>query len=107
MTRFIAARILALWRSRTLRLLCYLAAIWAVGNYLMLWPGVAAVSAQYVEPILLQSAAFKLVVAITAVVAAIRRETRLPIDVHLMVKPVDRIVPDFARAGASIISFQA
>jgi ribulose-phosphate 3-epimerase len=29
----------------------------------------------------------------------------VPIDVHLMVKPVDRIVPDFARAGASIISF--
>ena len=28
-----------------------------------------------------------------------------PIDVHLMVKPVDRIVPDFARAGASLISF--
>jgi len=28
-----------------------------------------------------------------------------PIDVHLMVEPVDRIVPDFARAGASIISF--
>ena len=28
-----------------------------------------------------------------------------PIDVHLMVKPVDRIIPDFARAGASIISF--
>lgn len=28
-----------------------------------------------------------------------------PIDVHLMVKPVDRIVPDFAEAGASIISF--
>ncbi|MEO8012345.1 MAG: ribulose-phosphate 3-epimerase [Dokdonella sp.] len=28
-----------------------------------------------------------------------------PIDVHLMVKPVDRIVPDFARAGASTISF--
>lgn len=27
------------------------------------------------------------------------------IDVHLMVKPVDRIVPDFARAGANIISF--
>jgi len=27
------------------------------------------------------------------------------IDVHLMVKPVDRIVPDFAKAGASIISF--
>jgi len=29
----------------------------------------------------------------------------VPIDVHLMVKPVDRIVPDFAEAGASIISF--
>ncbi len=28
-----------------------------------------------------------------------------PIDVHLMVKPVDRIVPDFAKAGASIITF--
>ena len=28
-----------------------------------------------------------------------------PIDVHLMVEPVDRIVPDFAAAGASIISF--
>ena len=31
--------------------------------------------------------------------------TPVPIDVHLMVKPVDRIVPDFAKAGASIISF--
>ncbi|MEI6737828.1 MAG: ribulose-phosphate 3-epimerase [Pseudomonadota bacterium] len=30
---------------------------------------------------------------------------KVPIDVHLMVKPVDRIVPDFARAGADIISF--
>jgi len=30
---------------------------------------------------------------------------RAPIDVHLMVKPVDRIVPDFAKAGASIITF--
>jgi len=29
----------------------------------------------------------------------------VPIDVHLMVRPVDRIVPDFAKAGASIISF--
>lgn len=28
-----------------------------------------------------------------------------PIDVHLMVKPVDRIVPDFARAGATYITF--
>jgi len=28
-----------------------------------------------------------------------------PIDVHLMVKPVDRIVPDFAQAGATFISF--
>ena len=30
---------------------------------------------------------------------------KTPIDVHLMVKPVDRIVPDFAAAGASYISF--
>jgi ribulose-phosphate 3-epimerase len=28
-----------------------------------------------------------------------------PIDVHLMVEPVDRIIPDFARAGASYITF--
>ena len=28
-----------------------------------------------------------------------------PIDVHLMVEPVDRIVPDFAKAGATVISF--
>jgi ribulose-phosphate 3-epimerase len=30
---------------------------------------------------------------------------KAPIDVHLMVKPVDRIVPDFAAAGATYISF--
>jgi ribulose-phosphate 3-epimerase len=36
---------------------------------------------------------------------AIRPYATVPIDVHLMVKPVDRIVPDFAKAGASIISF--
>ncbi|MGL4860914.1 MAG: ribulose-phosphate 3-epimerase [Enterobacteriaceae bacterium] len=30
-----------------------------------------------------------------------------PIDVHLMVKPVDRIIPDFAAAGATYISFHA
>ena len=36
---------------------------------------------------------------------AIRPYCKVPIDVHLMVKPVDRIVPDFARAGAGIISF--
>ncbi len=36
---------------------------------------------------------------------ALRPHCSVPIDVHLMVKPVDRIVPDFARAGASIISF--
>jgi len=29
----------------------------------------------------------------------------VPIDVHLMVKPVDRIIPDFAEAGATFISF--
>ena len=36
---------------------------------------------------------------------AIRPHCKVPIDVHLMVKPVDRIVPDFAKAGASIVSF--
>jgi ribulose-phosphate 3-epimerase len=36
---------------------------------------------------------------------AIRPLTKAPIDVHLMVKPVDRIIPDFAKAGASLISF--
>jgi ribulose-phosphate 3-epimerase len=36
---------------------------------------------------------------------AIRPITKTVIDVHLMVRPVDRIVPDFARAGANIISF--
>src|ERR1700690_2889690 len=35
---------------------------------------------------------------------ALRRHgTKLPIDVHLMVTPVDRIVPDFAEAGATYI----
>jgi ribulose-phosphate 3-epimerase len=36
---------------------------------------------------------------------AIKPHSSVPIDVHLMVKPVDRIIPDFAKAGASIISF--
>ena len=36
---------------------------------------------------------------------ALRPHVSLPIDVHLMIKPVDRIVPDFAKAGANIISF--
>jgi len=40
------------------------------------------------------------------VCAALRKHgVTAPIDVHLMVEPVDRIVPDFAAAGASIISF--
>jgi ribulose-phosphate 3-epimerase len=39
------------------------------------------------------------------VCSAIRPLTEAMIDVHLMVKPVDRIVPDFARAGANLISF--
>jgi ribulose-phosphate 3-epimerase len=39
------------------------------------------------------------------VCAAIRPLTKTPIDVHLMVKPVDRIIPDFVNAGADIISF--
>lgn len=37
---------------------------------------------------------------------ALRRHgVSAPIDVHLMVRPVDRIIPDFAAAGASLISF--
>jgi len=36
---------------------------------------------------------------------ALRPHVQAPIDVHLMVKPVDRIIPDFAKAGADIISF--
>ena len=36
---------------------------------------------------------------------AIRPHATVPIDVHLMVRPVDRLVPDFAKAGAGIITF--
>jgi ribulose-phosphate 3-epimerase len=39
------------------------------------------------------------------VCASLRPRTKMLIDVHLMVKPVDRIVPEFAKAGADIISF--
>ena len=36
---------------------------------------------------------------------AIRPHVDVPIDVHLMVRPVDRLVPDFAKAGANVITF--
>jgi ribulose-phosphate 3-epimerase len=36
---------------------------------------------------------------------AIRPHAAVPIDVHLMVTPVDRIIPDFAKAGATFVSF--
>ncbi|MDK2125521.1 ribulose-phosphate 3-epimerase [Parachitinimonas caeni] len=36
---------------------------------------------------------------------AIRPHTQAPIDVHLMIKPVDSLVPMFAKAGANIITF--
>ena len=36
---------------------------------------------------------------------ALRPLTQATIDVHLMVRPVDRIIPDFANAGANMISF--
>ena len=36
---------------------------------------------------------------------AIRPVTDAIIDVHLMIEPVDRIIPDFAKAGANIITF--
>ena len=39
------------------------------------------------------------------VLSAIRPHVQVPLDVHLMVKPVDRLVGDFAKAGANIISF--
>src|SRR3954464_9034447 len=39
------------------------------------------------------------------VCAALKPHAGVPLDVHLMVRPVDRIIPDFAKAGASIISF--
>jgi ribulose-phosphate 3-epimerase len=39
------------------------------------------------------------------VCAALRPHVELPLDVHLMVKPVDALVPEFAKAGANIISF--
>jgi ribulose-phosphate 3-epimerase len=39
------------------------------------------------------------------VCAALRPHVELPLDVHLMVEPVDELVPAFAKAGASIITF--
>jgi len=39
------------------------------------------------------------------VCAALRPHVKLPLDVHLMVKPVDPLVVEFAKAGAAIISF--
>jgi ribulose-phosphate 3-epimerase len=39
------------------------------------------------------------------VCAALKPHVGIPIDVHLMVSPVDRLVPEFAKAGAHIISF--
>jgi ribulose-phosphate 3-epimerase len=39
------------------------------------------------------------------VCAAVKPHAKVPLDVHLMVRPVDRLVPDFAKAGAGIISF--
>jgi ribulose-phosphate 3-epimerase len=39
------------------------------------------------------------------VCAALRPHVKIPLDVHLMVEPVDRLIPAFAKAGADIISF--
>ena len=39
------------------------------------------------------------------VCASIRPHTKLPIDVHLMVEPVDALAMEFAKAGADLISF--
>ncbi|MBI5400153.1 ribulose-phosphate 3-epimerase [Candidatus Saganbacteria bacterium] len=40
------------------------------------------------------------------VVKAVRRCTKLPLDVHLMIENPDRYIPDFAKAGADIITVQ-
>jgi ribulose-phosphate 3-epimerase len=40
-------------------------------------------------------------------VAAVRRSTDLPLDVHLMISPVDPFIDDFAKAGADIITVHA
>jgi len=39
------------------------------------------------------------------VCAALRPHVKIPLDVHLMVEPVDRLIPEFAKAGANIITF--
>jgi ribulose-phosphate 3-epimerase len=39
------------------------------------------------------------------VCAALRPHTKAPIDAHLMVEPVDRLIPEFAKAGANLITF--
>jgi ribulose-phosphate 3-epimerase len=39
------------------------------------------------------------------VCAALRPHVKIPLDVHLMVEPVDRLVPEFAKSGADIITF--
>src|SRR5688572_22738239 len=39
------------------------------------------------------------------VCAALKPHAQVPLDVHLMVRPVDRLVPEFTKAGAAIISF--
>ena len=38
------------------------------------------------------------------VCAALKPHVQIPVDVHLMVRPVDRLIPDFAKAGATFIS---
>ncbi len=41
------------------------------------------------------------------VVEAVRRSTRLPLDVHLMIANADRYIPDFVKAGADLVAVQA
>ncbi len=40
------------------------------------------------------------------VVEAVRRSTRLPLDVHLMIENADRYIPDFIKAGADLVAVQ-
>ncbi len=41
------------------------------------------------------------------VVEAVRRSTRLPLDVHLMIENAERFIPDFVKAGADLVAVQA
>lgn len=59
--RYIRERIVAIWRSRTLRLVIVGALLWKIGQHFGAWSVVKPIAGQ-VDPIIVQSAAFKLLV---------------------------------------------